>query len=130
MPSSKTIAVSIRREPDDVYDYLVHPANFSEWSMFVTNLRKDGEFWIADTPSGSVRIRFTPRNEYRVLDHQVTIDSDLTVYVPMRVLANQAGASEVIFTVFRLPGMTDAQFENDVRMVATDLERLKRRLEV
>ena len=47
----------------------------------------------------------------------------------MRVLANPENDSEVIFTVFRLPGMSDGQYNDDIRMVLTDLTGLKRVLE-
>jgi hypothetical protein len=39
-------------------------------------------------------------------------------------------AAKVLFTVFRLPGMNEAQFAEDLEMVATDLAGLKRVLEV
>jgi hypothetical protein len=47
----------------------------------------------------------------------------------MRVLANQENDSEVIFTVFRMPGMSDQQYKDDIGTVLTDLAGLKRVLE-
>ena len=47
-----------------------------------------------------------------------------TVLVPMRVIPNQAGC-EVMLTVFRSPGMTDAQFAADTDWVRRDLTALK-----
>jgi hypothetical protein len=44
-------------------------------------------------------------------------------------LENPESDSEVIFTVFRLPGMSEEQYNNDIRMVLTDLAELKRVLE-
>jgi len=129
MTDSQTVSVSIHRNPDEVYDFLADPANFPKWSLFIRELRQDGDEWLANTPDGTVRIRFTPRNAFRVVDHDVITPSDLKVHVPVRVLPNQDDGSEVIFTVFCLPGMTDAQFANDVKMVLTDLAGLKRVLE-
>jgi hypothetical protein len=47
----------------------------------------------------------------------------------MRVLADGSGGSEVIFTLFRQPTMTDADFARDKGMVEADLAKLKQVLE-
>ena len=46
------------------------------------------------------------------------------VYVPMRVVANGNG-SEVFFTVFQQPEMTEQDFAADIKMVEEDLQTLK-----
>ena len=129
MTESRTISMSIKRRPAEVYEYLADPANFPKWSVFIKEIRKEGSEWIATTPESTVRIRFTPRNEFRILDHYVTVSPQIQMYVPMRVLANPENDSEVIFTVFRLPGMSDEQYKDDIEMVLADLTGLKRVLE-
>ena len=129
MTESRTVSISIKRRPEEVYEYLVDPANFPKWSVFIKAIRLEGNEWIATTPEGTVRIRFTPRNEFGILDHYVTVNPQIQVYVPMRVLANPENDSEVIFTVFRLPGMSVEQYNDDIGMVLTDLAGLKRELE-
>ena len=129
MTESRTVSISIKRRPEEVYEYLADPANFPKWSVFIKEIRQEGSEWIATTPESTVRMRFTPRNEFRVLDHTVTVSPHLQVYVPMRVLASPGKDSEVIFTVFRLPGMSDEEYNNDIEMVLTDLAGLKRVLE-
>lgn len=52
----------------------------------------------------------------------------MMAYVPVRVIADDSG-SEVLFTLRRRPGMTDAEFEADADAVAADLARLKHVLE-
>ncbi|MEP7025062.1 MAG: hypothetical protein ABJB47_14970 [Actinomycetota bacterium] len=47
---------------------------------------------------------------------------------PMRVIANGDGC-EVLFTVRRLPGLSDEDFTRDVGLVAADLTRLEQVLE-
>jgi hypothetical protein len=126
---TETVSVSIRRRPADVYAYLAAIENFPQWSAFARSVRPDGEDWLFETPDGNVRIRFAPRNEFGVLDHHVTVNPDLTVYVPMRVVANGTEWSEVLFTIFRLPGMSDQEFDDDVGRVLADLRSLKRVLE-
>jgi hypothetical protein len=77
---------------------------------------------------GQVEERFAERNDLGVLDHYVTLPGGEVVYNPMRVIAN-GGGSEISFTLFRLPGMTDEQFETDAATVTEDLRTLKTLLE-
>lgn len=128
MTEARTVSVSIARSPGRVYDYLADPARFPEWSVFVTGMRQDGNAWIATTPGGEVRMTFTPRNAFGILDHRVEVNPQLSVQVPLRVVPNGEG-SEVLFTVFRLSGMSDTAFEADIGLVRTDLGRLKAKLE-
>ncbi len=46
----------------------------------------------------------------------------------MRVLSNSTG-SEVIFTLFRLPDMSDEKYAEDMKLVEKDLRTLKVLLE-
>jgi hypothetical protein len=71
---------------------------------------------------------FAPENEYGVLDHEVVTPSGDTVYVPLRAIAD-GDACEVVLTLRRAPGMTDAEFERDTALVTRDLVLLKKVLE-
>ena len=70
---------------------------------------------------GRVSVRFVPRNELGVLDHEVTLSDGTVTYNPLRVLPHPEGA-EVVFT---LRGVDDDEFERDAAMVAEDLARLR-----
>jgi len=120
---SRTLTVTIDRSPDLVYEFAHNPENLPRWS-FIQSVTQDADAWIAQTPDGPVTMRFAERNPFGVLDHVVTVSPGVEVYVPMRVIANGDG-SEVLFTLFRLPGMTEEQFERDARTVGEDLRRLK-----
>lgn len=54
--------------------------------------------------------------------------SGTTVCNPMRVFANGEG-SEVLFTVYQRPGMSDEAFAEDTKAVRKDLDALKSLLE-
>jgi hypothetical protein len=58
------------------------------------------------------------------MDHHVTLSDGSVVYVPLRVVANGAGA-EVIITMFREPGMSAEKFAADCAWVERDLLALK-----
>jgi hypothetical protein len=75
-----------------------------------------------------VRVRFVERNALGVLDHDVLPESGATVHVPMRVIPNGSG-SEVVFTLFRAPNVSDQKFSEDASWVEKDLNTLKRLLE-
>ena len=77
---------------------------------------------------GRVGFAFVPLNGYGVLDHDVTLPSGEVVYNPMRVIPDGHGC-EVVFTLRRRPGMSDAEFSADTAAVAADLARLRRNLE-
>jgi hypothetical protein len=126
---SRHLSERISRPAADVYDYASNPAHLPAWAPGLGSSVEhvDGQ-WFADSPMGRVSFAFVPRNEYGVLDHDVTLPSGEVIYNPMRVTRDGSG-SEVVFTLRRLPGMSDEDFERDAKSVAADLARLKRVLE-
>ncbi len=126
---SRNIGVSIQCPPTRVYAFASNPENLPQWaSGLASGVRTEGGAWVADSPMGKVTIRFAKENEFGVLDHDVTLPSGDTFYNPMRVFANGDG-SEVIFTLYRLSGVTDDAFEHDAATIQKDLEKLKAALE-
>jgi hypothetical protein len=129
MFASRTLSVSIGRHPGKVYEFVANPGNLPKWAKGLGNsIRNQGAEWIVDTPQGPMKVRFAEKNNFGVLDHYVTTASGIEVYVPMRVLSNGTG-SEVIFTLFRLPGMSDEKYAEDMKLVERDLRTLKDLLE-
>jgi hypothetical protein len=127
---SRQITVAIAQPLDMVYLFLAKPENFPRWASGLGEAFEpagDG-LWGAQTPNGPVHIRFTPQNDYGVLDHHVIPPEGDPVYMPMRVYANGTGC-EVVVTVFRLPDMRLEDFERDAEWVQNDLLALKTLLE-
>jgi hypothetical protein len=125
----RNVAVSIHRSPADVYDFVSNGENVPRWAHGLgTRIRRAGEEWIAEGPIGEVRVRFVPRNDLGVADHDVTTEAGLTVHNPVRVIPNGTG-STVIFTLLRRPDVSEQQFTDDAKAVARDLETLKALLE-
>lgn len=124
------LSVFVDRRPADVYAFAVEPANLPRWARGLGGaVEKVGDDWVADSPSGRVKVRFAPRNDLGVLDHDVVVlGSGATFHVPMRVVASGEG-SDVVFTLFREPGTSDAQYAADGATVERDLRELKRLLE-
>jgi hypothetical protein len=124
------ISIFINRWPADVYDFASNPRNLPRWAAGLarSEVRKEGDGWVADSPMGNVKIRFAEKNPYGVLDHDVTLESGVTVHNSMRVVPNGQG-SEFTFTLIRQPGMSDEKFAEDKAAVEKDLRTLKELLE-
>lgn len=127
--TASTLCVSIDCGPDDVYKFVSNPLNLPQWAAgLCRSVSKTVSGWVVETAQGPMPLRFAPVNTFGVLDHYVTTAPGKDVYVPMRVIANGDG-SELLLTVLRLPGMSDADFTADVAAVERDLQRLKTVLE-
>lgn len=126
---SRHISRVIRRPVAEVYDFVADPMNLPHWAAGLAQgeVRRRGDALVADSPMGEVVVRFVPRNDLGVVDHDVTLPSGETVTNPFRVLTHPDGA-EVLFTV-RQYTMGDAEFERDCGLVAADLDRLAALLE-
>ncbi len=126
---SRQISEWIDRRAADVYEYASNPANLPRWASglggSVANV--DGR-WFVETPAGRAGFAFVERNAYGVLDHEVTLPSGEVFYNPMRVTPSGDGC-EVVFSLRRLPDMSDEDFARDAGLLQADLTRLKRRLE-
>lgn len=126
---AKHISVSINRSAAQVYEFVFNPENLPKWAAGLSgSIRKISEDWIAESPMGSVKVKFAAENRFGVLDHEVTLPSGLTVYNPLRVFANNDGC-ELVFTVYRRGDMSDQEFAEDAKSVEKDLLTLKARLE-
>jgi polyketide cyclase/dehydrase/lipid transport protein len=126
---SRHLSARIDRSARDVYEYASDPSHLPEWAPGLGSsiASVDGE-WTLDSPMGRIVVTFAPRNEFGVLDHHVTLASGEIFYNPMRVTADDSGC-EVVFSLRRRPGMSDADFERDADAVLADLVRLKHRME-
>ena len=129
MTESRHLSVSIDRPLSEVYAFASDPQNLPRWAPGLGSaVERDGDGWFVETSQGRVGLTFAPQNEFGVLDHVVRTPSGETVYVPLRAIADGDGC-EVVFTLRRGPGMTDAELERDTALVTADLALLKQVVE-
>jgi hypothetical protein len=130
MPSeSRQISEWIDRRAGDVYEFASDPANRPQWAPGLgTSVENVDGQWFVETGSGRVGLAFVERNNFGVLDHEVTLPSGEVIYNPMRVVPYRDGC-EVVFSLRRLPDMSDEDFARDAGLVQADLTRLKHVLE-
>jgi hypothetical protein len=126
---AKKLSVCINRAAPEAYAFLSRPENFPKWaSGLAGTLRKVGDEWVAQTPEGPARVRFSEHNSLGVLDHSVMLPRGTSIYVPLR-LVSSGGGCELVLTLFRQPGTPDEKFAADAEWVMRDLNAAKRLLE-
>jgi len=115
----------ISASPEAVYEYASNVDNLPRWAagLAQSEVVREGDVLVVESPMGRVTVRFVERNDLGVLDHDVTLPSGTIVTNPVRVLAHPNGA-EIVFTVRQIE-LTDDEFVRDIELVAADLERLE-----
>jgi len=113
----------------EVYAYASDPSHLPDWAPgLCTSITPVDDHWVAESGMGRIIVRYAPPNPYGVIDHDVVLESGETFHNPVRVLPHDDGA-EVVFTLRRSRGMTDADFDRDSAAVLADLVALKDLLE-
>ncbi len=131
MLASEVIKVSIERPFAEVYDFLADPLNFTRWAATPDSTMEplDGGLWQVEVPSGRRTIRFSPYNNFGVLDYEVfEPGKERGRITPVRLVAN-GGGCELVLLWLRQAGTSDERFASDVQWIASDLQRLKVLLE-
>ncbi len=126
---SRHISCVVSASPDSVYEVASNLDNLPRWAagLASTEVVREGDVLLVDSPMGKVIVRFVPQNEYGVIDHDVTLPSGTTVRNPVRILSHPMG-SEIVFTIRQIE-LTDDEFDRDTSLVEQDLERLKQLME-
>jgi hypothetical protein len=123
------VSVSINRSWNDVYDFVSNGDNFGQWASGLgQQFRRAGNEWVAKGPLGTVKVRIVKRNQFGVADHDVVLETGVTVHNPIRVIPNGTG-STVTFTLLRVAGVSEQKFNDDAKAVEKDLLLLKATLE-
>ena len=120
------LSIDIEQPWRQLYERLWQPEAFLQWASGLcgAGLKPDGEVWTGEGMEGSLRVRFSGRNDFGVLDHHVSQAGEPEIYVPLRVIPNGDGAT-ISLTLFRQAGMTDAMFATDAEWVKRDLAALQ-----
>jgi hypothetical protein len=127
---STHVSVQIAAPAAEVYAFAADPTNLPRWASGLATAQVElrSGTWVAASPMGEVEVEFAPRNDFGILDHDVTLPSGEVVTNPVRVLPNEDGC-DVLFTVRQRPGMSDDELARDASTVRGDLETLARLLE-
>ena len=131
MRRSQTISLFIDSPYEATYRFLADPRNYGEWAAVEKQTYRplgNGD-WEGMTNIGGMRhFRFTPVNDFGVLDHAVFVPGEEPLWTPMRVMPNEEG-TELAFTFYQRPGMGDEEFASAIEWITTDFLTLKALLE-
>ena len=122
---AEVVHISILAARQDVLAFLSDLNNWKTWAPWIRSVkRSSARDWTLGTEAGPMKVRFVESNSLGVLDHEVTLESGVTVLNSMRVLPNGSG-SELVMVLFQAPPASTEEFERDVQAVRADLARLK-----
>lgn len=131
MLKARTLTIQIARPPEDVYNFLVDPANLAGWTL-VQNGRPDPaagpNSWAFDGPRDTVVVHFTPANDFLVLDYRMQVGPQVIHAAHVRVIRNGAG-TVLTHTSVQQPLVSDAMFASEEEWMMSDLLVLKTLME-
>lgn len=131
MLKARTLTVQIARPVEEVYAYVVDPANLAGWTM-VGEGRPVPEagalVWAFEGPRGTVMVHFTPPNPFHVLDYSLHAHGIKTHAAHVRLIANGEG-TVLTHTSVQQPMISDAAFASEEEWMWSDLQVLKSLLE-
>lgn len=126
---STTLAVTIKRSPKDVYDYISDLSNWHEFSDFAANFEKisDTEY-IAHTSQGDIKVVALFDKRRMLLDTNCILPDGEIQTIPYRVVPNRDGA-ELMMTNFRPKSSSKKDYEEQLYWIEVELKRAKKILE-
>jgi len=123
----KVVSETVAAPAATVYEFARQRENLHRWAsgLASADVEQEGDHWVVTgSPMGRIQIRMAPRNDFGVLDHDVTTPDGTTTHNAFRVTPVDDGCA-LSFVVLRQPGSTQAEFEADAAHVAKDLRALK-----
>lgn len=127
----KVISETIAAAAGQVYEFARQRENLHLWAsgLASADIEDEGDHWVVtDSPMGRIQIRMAPRNDFGVLDHDVTTPDGVTTHNAFRVTPVDEGCA-LTFVVLRMAGADDDAFEKDATHVRKDLRALKMLIE-
>jgi uncharacterized protein YndB with AHSA1/START domain len=127
--SAYTSTIVIDAPPERVFDFVAVPENQPRWAVnFVRSTRRlhDGGL-VMETPVGELHYRIDADPHRRVIDWVFSTPEGESI-LPARVVPHAAG-SVFSFTITRMPGASDADWDRGKRGMDEELRVLKRLLE-
>ena len=123
----KVVSETVAAPAHAVYDFARRREHLHRWASGLASaaIEEEGDHWVvADSPMGRIEIRMAPRNDFGVLDHDVTTPDGVTTHNAFRVTPVDEGCA-LSFVVLRQVGASDEAFAADAAHVLKDLRSLK-----
>ena len=123
----KVVSETVAAPAHAVYEFARQRENLHRWASGLASaeIEEEGDHWVvADSPMGRIEIRMAPRNDFGVLDHDVTTPDGVTTHNAFRVTPVDEGCA-LTLVVLRVAGHSDDAFAADAAHVLKDLRALK-----
>lgn len=123
----KVVSETVAASAAAVYEFARQRENLHLWAsgLASADIEQEGDHWVvADSPMGRIQIRMAPKNDFGVLDHDVTTPDGMTTHNAFRVTPVDDGCA-LTFVVLRMAGASDEAFAADAAHVLKDLRALK-----
>lgn len=129
MRNSVVVQVSINRRYHEAYAILADPQNYPLWSPVAETIFEpvgdDGLSYLVELPRGRRILRYSPPNQYGVLDYMVIEEGkDRGPVTSLRLVPNEDGC-ELFVVFFQRPDQSDEQFASDVEWARADFNAVK-----
>jgi hypothetical protein len=119
--------MTVNRSVDSVFDFFEDPKSM-EIGGAARSVSKDSDgSWTFDHVTGRARMKHSPMREAWVLDHTFT-GAGLEWQVYVRMVPNYGGTT-VIWAFVRPDGLSDEQFESQLKGFDTEISLWKQALE-
>ena len=131
MLKARTLTVLINRPINDVYAFLINPANLAHWTMIGPGKAQPAEgplAWTFEGSDGVVLVRFSPPNPYHLLDYSLQTGVHVWQSSSVRLIRNGNGCV-LTHTSVQQPLVSDAAFESEAEWLQADLLVLKTLME-
>lgn len=116
------------RNADDAFAYFADMRNIEAGGAIRSMAKEQDGWWAGETSAGKVRLKHTTvAKELGILDH-VFMGGGLTWDAYVRVTPNRSG-STVSWTFVKPDGMSNGDFEEQLRMFDVEMTNWKRDLE-
>jgi len=127
--NSRTHSTTVAAWHADVFAYLSQSANIPEWAPgFARDVRVDGDDVLVTNDDGERRVRVQLNEEFGIVDFLAVRADGLRLSSTIRIVATGAHATEVLFTLFRIPGEYDENFAERAEVIPGELAFVQRRL--
>jgi len=82
MNDIQNLNIYIARRPNEIYEFASDPRNLPRWAAGLarSQVKRDGDEWVVESPFGKVRVKFADRNAFGVMDHDVKLESGVIVH--------------------------------------------------
>ena len=120
--------MTISKPADKVFDFFTDVKNMEIGGAIKSVTKGEGDWWQFDhTVAGKGKMRVTPVSDFGILDHEF-VGAGLEWKVYVRVVPNEEG-STTTWTFMRPDGLTDEQFQEQLKGFDLEIDNWKKYLE-